>query len=174
MKRFNIISVQFYNCSENVQRKINSLFAKKTYYPAQTACLRRCTHLTRLSDRTLYPLWETGMQVCKRSWPWPQVLPVCQLPWAQAGARLCTPKVSQTGGRISDQLSESKTNLGGDLQHQPRALTTQRTVVKESNGYPWNPLYLYGYCSISNLSSQYASGLCSRSVKRNRFMGGEG
>jgi len=40
--------------------------------------------LARLADRALQALRQTGLQVCRRPRPWPQVLPVGEFPVPQA------------------------------------------------------------------------------------------
>ena len=173
MKRFNVFSVQFNNCSDYAKRQINSLLAQKTHYPSQAPCCRRFTDPARLSDRTLHSLWQAGMQVCRGSRSRPQILSLCQLPWPQTGTGLCAPTLPGASKTISRQLPEGKTNPRGDLQHQPRALTSERKTVKDLYGYHFRYLYTHRYYSFKNHSCQFAPGFYCRSIQRNRFTGGD-
>jgi len=173
MERPELISEQFNNCTDYAKRQINSLLAKKTHHPSQAPCCRRFTDSARLSDRTLHSLWQAGMQVCRGSRSRPQILSLCQLPWPQTGTGLCTPTLPEASKTISCQLPKGKTNPRGDLQHQPRALTSERKTVKDLYGYHFRYLYTHRYYGFRNLSCQYAPGFYCRSVQRNRFTGGD-
>ena len=169
----NVFSVQFINGTDYDRRKTNSILTQKKNYPVETPCFRRFTDPARLFDRTIYSLWKAGMQVRRRSRSRPQILSIRQLSWMQAGTGLCTPEVRGSSKAIFDQLQESKKYIRGDLQHQSRAFTTERNIVKDPDGYQSRYLYAQRYWYFRDLSGQYAPGFYCRSFQRKQFAGGD-
>ena len=157
-----VLSVQFINGTDNDRRKIHTILTQKKNYPVETPCFRRFTDPARLFDRTIYSLWKAGMQVRRRSRSRPQILSIRQLSWTQAGTGICDTEVRGSSKAISGQLPEDKTNIRGDLQHQSRALTTERNIVKDLYEYHRRYLYTQGYWCFRDLSGQYAPGFYCR------------
>jgi len=173
MKEIYIDSEQFINCTDYGKREINNFIAQKTYYPGKASCCHRFTDTAWLFDRTLHSLWQAGMQVRRRSRSRPQVLYIRQLSWSQAGTGLCASKLPGASKAICGQLPKDKTNIGGDLKHQSRALTTERNIVKDLYEYHRRYLYIQGYWCFRDLGGQYVPDFYCRSVQRNRFTGGD-
>ena len=173
MRGIGIESVQLYNYTDEYIPEDNSIPSKTSHSSCKTNRGDRFTNPARLFNRTLHSLWEARLQVRRNSRPWSQILSFGQLSRPQARAGLCTAKVPEAGNPICSQLPEGKTNLRGDLQHQSRTLTAERKIVKESDGYLRNSLDSHRYHCFSNLGSQYAPELHGRSVRTDRFMGGE-
>ncbi len=169
----NVFSVQFINGTDYDRRKTNSILMQKKNYPIETPCFRRFTDPARLFDRTIYSLWKTRMQVRRRSRSRPQILSIRQLSRTQAGTSLCTPEVRGSSKSISGQLQKNKKYIRGDLQHQSRAFTTERNIVKNPDEYQSRYLYAQRYWYFGNLSGQYAPGFYCRSFQRKRFAGGD-
>ena len=173
MRGIGVESVQLNNYTDEHSTENNGIPPKTTHSSCQKNRGDRFTDHAGLFDRTLHSLWEARLQVRRNSRAWPQILSVCQLSWTQARTGLCTAKVPEAGNPICSQLPEGKTNLRGDLQHQSRTLTAERKIVKDSDGYPRRSLDSHRYHCFSNLGSQYAPELHGRSVRTDRFMGGE-
>lgn len=173
MIKDDIKSVQLINCTEKFEQKIYNIFTQKKKNPFQTHFFHRFKDPARFSDQTLHSLWKAGMQMCRWTRPWPQILSLRQPTWPQARTRLCTSKIPGTSQAISGQLSENKAPPRRDLHHQSRALTTERKTVKAPDGYYFRPLNPYRYRDCRNFSCQYAPGLFSRSFRRALPEGGE-
>jgi hypothetical protein len=173
MRGIEVKSEQLYNCSDGHKKENDSIPSKTSHTSCQKNHSNRFSGSEGFFDRTLYSMWETGMQVRRYSRSRSQILSFGQLSRPQARAGLCTTRAPETGNRICNQLPEGKTNLGGDLQHQSRTLTAERKIVKDSDGYPRCSLDSHRYRCFSNFGSQYAAELFCRSVSRDRFMGGE-
>src|SRR3977135_3147590 len=73
----------------------------------------------RLADRALQTLRQAGVQMRRRSRPWPQVLPFGELSGLAAANGLCTAGVSRPDCRVRCQLPPSPRNLRSDLRNQP-------------------------------------------------------
>jgi len=173
MKEIDIDSVQFINGTDYDRREINSFIAQKTHYPGKAPCFYRFRNPAWLSDQTLHSLWQVRMQVRRGSWSRPQTLSICQLSRPQAGTGICDTEVRGSSKAISGQLPEDETNIRRDLQHQSRALTTERNIVKDLYEYHHRYLYTQGYWCFGDLSGQYATGFYCRGFQRNRFTGGD-
>src|SRR5215471_3072147 len=77
-------------------------------------------------DRALQTMWQTGMQMRRRPWSWPQVLSFGELPGLAAANGLRTAGVSRSDFGVPCQLPASPRDLGGDLGNQPRTVTPSR------------------------------------------------
>ena len=173
MSAIGVISVQLGNCTDGLAAKDNRVTSKTTHDPLQTHQHHWPSHLERLTDRTVYPLWQTWMQVRRYSRPWSQILSVGQLPWPQTRTGVCPSKIPRSSRSFSRQLSDGQADLRRDLEYQSRTTATERHVVKNTHGYPAGLFYVdrdHGFC---NLRSEYASGVVGRNIGRNRHMGGK-
>ena len=171
-----IESVQLYNGTDNgLIHKNYTLSSQKTYYPGETDLRDRFTNLTRLHDRTIYPLRKARMQMRTRSRTWAKILPLGQLSWPSTRARLRAPEVSETSKAVYSQLSGGETTLRGNQFHQPGTFATKRKTVtaEEPNGYPRRTTDNHRYCSFRYPGGQYAPIGSDWSVRRNRITGGE-
>ena len=173
MIRIGIISVQLYNYTDEHRKENDSIPSKTSHTSCQTNRGARFTHPAGLFDRTLYSMRKAGMQMRRYSRSRSKILSFGQLSRPQARAGLCSTEVPETGNRICSQLPESKTDLRGDLQHQSRALTTERKVVNLDDEYSRCSLDSHRYHCFGNPGSQYAPELHGRSFRRDRFMGGD-
>jgi hypothetical protein len=173
MIRISILSVQLYNYTDGHRKENDSIPSKTSHTSCQKNRTNRFSDSEGLFDRTLYSMWKAGMQMRRYSRSRSQILSFGQLSRPQARAVLCATRVPETGNRICSQLPEGKKDLRGDLQHQSRALKTERKNVKEPDGYPRRSVDPLRYPRFSNRGSQYAPELYSRSFRRDRFMGGD-
>ena len=94
--------------------------------------------LARLVDRALQTLRQAWVQMCRRSRPWPQILPFGEPPGLAATNGLCAAGVARPGFRVRCQLPSSPRDLGGDLRDQPRTTTPPGGALK--GGYERNAL----------------------------------
>ncbi len=172
MSLFGVISVQLGNGTDGFTTSESIFPSKTTHGPLQTHHHHRSAHLERLTDRTLYPLWQTRMQVRKYSRPWSQILSVGQLSGSQTSAGICASEGPSAGRGVTHQLSDDQADLRGNLEHQSRAAATQKRVVINAHGYRTGLLcFLRNHC-LCNLRSEYASAAVHRFIGRNRHMGG--
>ena len=172
MRRFGIKSVQLFNYTDGRIPEDILIPTKTPHTSCQTNLGNRFSNPAGFFNRTLHSLWKARLQVCRNCRAWSQIFSVGQLSWPQTRAGVCPAKVPDPGEPICSQLSEGKTNLRGDLQHQSGTLTTERKVVTLYNEYSRCSLDSHRYHCVGNLGSQYAPQLHGRSVGH-RFMGGE-
>ena len=85
--------------------------------------------LARLSHRAVQAMWQTGMQMRRRPWPWPEILSFSELPGLAAANGLRAAGVLRTSGGMPRQLSPHPRDPGGDLRDQPRTAAPSRGAV---------------------------------------------
>lgn len=167
------ISDQLYNYSDNENKPVYLLFSAQAKNTGSTPPLYRTPHSQRLVDRMLQTLWKTRMQMCRWAWPWPQILFVGQSSWQQTRNALCPPRLQKTGGTVPGKLPEGSRNLGRNLQHQSGNITTQRTIVGNTNTYHGQSFYPHRHRHSRNSGSQYAPRLPVNHVKTDPHHGGK-
>ena len=86
--------------------------------------------LARLSHRALQALRQTGLQVCRRPRPWPQVLPVRELSRPPAPNGLRTASRLHRRYRTSGELLPSPRDHRGNLRDQPRTIAPPRGALR--------------------------------------------
>jgi hypothetical protein len=96
---------------------------------AVTAAAAARASAPRLAHRALQTLRQTGMQVCRRSRPWSQVLPLGKLPRLATANGLRSASASCPGSRMSRQLPPGPDHRGGDLRDQPRTAAPPRGAI---------------------------------------------
>src|SRR6266851_585280 len=84
----------------------------------------------RLADRALQTLRQAGVQMRRRSRPWPQVLPFGEPPGLAATNGLCAAGVSRPDCRVRRQLPPSPRDIRGDLRDQPRTTAPPGGALK--------------------------------------------
>jgi hypothetical protein len=84
----------------------------------------------RLADRALQTLWQAGLQMCRRSRPWPEVLPFGEPSGLAAANGLCAAGVSRPDCRVRCQLPPSPRNLRSDFRDQPRTVAPPGGALK--------------------------------------------
>ena len=84
----------------------------------------------RLPHRALQAVRQAGMQMRRRSRPWPQVLSFGELPGLAAANGLCAAGVLRPDGRVPRQLPPSPRDLRGDLRDQPRTAAPPGGALK--------------------------------------------
>jgi hypothetical protein len=82
------------------------------------------------SHRALQTLWQAGLQMRPRAWPWPKVLPVGQSLQTTAANGLRPTGLSPRNHRISGQLSTTPSDFGRDLRHQSRVVVPSRGILR--------------------------------------------
>ena len=86
--------------------------------------------LAWLAHRALQALRQTGLQVCRRPRPWPQVLPVRELSRPPAPNGLRTASRLHRRYRTSGELSPSPRDHRGNLRDQPRTIAPPRGALR--------------------------------------------
>ena len=82
-----------------------------------------------LADRTIQALWQAGLPVRPRPWPWAQVLLVGEPNWRPAPDGLRTPGRSRAGHSVSGELPTDPARPRGALRDQPRAVAATRDFL---------------------------------------------
>lgn len=173
MRAIGVISVQLGNCTDGFDSENNRVPSKTSHDPLQTHHNHWPTHIERLTDRTLHPLRQTWMQVCRYSRPWSKILSVGQLSRPQTRAGVCASKIPRSSRSFSAQLSDAQADLRRDLKYKSRTAATERHVVINAHGYPAGLFYVDRDRGFCNLRSEYASGVVGPNIDRNRHMGGK-
>ena len=86
--------------------------------------------LARLSHRALQALRQTGLQVCRRPRPWPQVLPIRELSRPPAANGLRAASRLHQRRRAPGELSPRSRDHRGDLRDQPRTIAPPRGALR--------------------------------------------
>src|SRR5215831_10276387 len=84
----------------------------------------------RFSHRTLQTMRQAGMQMRRRSRPWPQVLSVGELSGLAPANGLRAAGVIRANSGVPGQLPPNPRNPGGDLRDQPRTAAPPRGALK--------------------------------------------
>src|SRR5580698_2052940 len=84
----------------------------------------------RLADRALQTLWQAGMQMRRRSRPWPQVLSFGEPSGLASANGLCAAGVPRPDRRVCRQLPPGPRNPGSDLRDQPRTVAPPGGALK--------------------------------------------
>jgi hypothetical protein len=84
-----------------------------------------------LAHRTLQALRQAWLQVCRRSRPWPQVLPVGELSRAPAADGLRATGRSRRHSRTLGELPPGPRDHRGDLRDQSRTVTPPRGALRD-------------------------------------------
>ena len=84
-----------------------------------------------LAHRTLQALRQAWLQVCRRSRPWPEVLPVGELSRPSAANGLRATGRSRRRYRAPGELPSGPRDHRGDLRDQPRTVTPPRGALRD-------------------------------------------
>jgi hypothetical protein len=122
-------SDQLYTWTDRNPKTVHCRIAKTSQHsPAPLAAAP--SDPPRFSHRTLQTLRQAGMQMRRRSRPWPEVLLVGQLPGLAAANGLCAAGALSADGGVPGQLPPSPRDPGGDLRDQPRTAAPPRGALK--------------------------------------------
>ena len=124
MKVHSILSDQLYTWSDrnNAERAHRHIAKTPQHSSAPTAPAQ--SDPPRLPHRALQTMWQTGMQMRRRSWSWAQVLSVGELPGLASENGLRAAGGLRSDGRVPHQLPPSPRDLGEDLRDQQRTAAT--------------------------------------------------
>lgn len=128
MKLSRLLSYQLYKCSDYHETVLLHLLTPQTKNPiGETSPFAR--NSCRLSDRTLYPLRQTGMQMRPRPRPRPQILPFHQSLQGENRNGLCSSGVSRPSERISRKFPFDQGHIERNLSNQSRITSASRKIV---------------------------------------------
>ena len=123
-----LISDQLNKWSDHARHTVVDL--AQTSCPAATADAGSGYAPAWLAHRTLQALRQAWLQVCRRSRPWPQVLPVGELSGPPAANGLRATGRSRRGHRASVELPPRPRDHRGSLRDQPRTATPARDALR--------------------------------------------
>ena len=172
MSVVDIESVQLYRCTDESTRHNHCRPSQTSYHAVQARCRHRAPHPEGLSDRTVYPLWKTRLQVCKHCRPRPQILPVGQLSRSKTSTGLRSAEIPRSGQGVPLQLSTDQRIIRGDLQYQSRTSTTERHAVATEHEHLTGFLHFHRDHAFGNHRGRYASRLSPGGTRRHRHWGG--
>ena len=129
MNNLHLLSDHVYDWSDISIRKIIVCVAQaKAVVTSQTSAVGCCA--SRLADRTLQTMREAWLQMCRRSRPWPEVLPVGELPRRTTADGLRASRKYRSRPRARRQLPRGAYSARGGLRDQPRAVTAPRGALR--------------------------------------------
>src|SRR5713226_7350195 len=129
MNNLHLLSDHVYDWSDNSIRKVIICVAKaQAIVAAQTSAIGCGT--ARLVDRALQALRQAGLQMCRRSWPWPEVLPVSELSRRATADGLRATGKSGGHARTRRQLPRGAHVARGGLRDQPRTFAAPRGALR--------------------------------------------
>jgi hypothetical protein len=165
-------SDQLYTWTDRNPKTVHCRIAKTSQHsPAPLAAAP--SDPPRFSHRTLQTLRQAGMQMRRRSRPWPEVLLVGQLPGLAAANGLCAAGALSADGGVPGQLPPSPRDPGGDLRDQPRTAAAARGALKACHVPSAFCLPRADRCGIGwRTPRQYARRLARRQSKRFADWGG--
>lgn len=159
-----INSDQLYTWSDTDAKPIYCRRLKKTAPSSSTPASAAPGHFAWLPHRALQTLWQAGMQMRRRSWPWAQVLSFGELSGFAAANGICAARVLRADQRVRCQLSPSPRAPRGDLRDQPGASTAPRGALRCSDGR----CRFFAHRTIRNRIGRRAPGQHARSLARRR------
>jgi len=165
-------SVQFYNVTDGINNCHYHIASQTTHGAVQAAHRHRPMRIEGIIDPTLYPLRKARMQLRPYRWPRSQTLPLGQLSGPQARANVRVAEPSPAGNSVSGQLSAGQADSRGDFQHQSRATTTKREVVKKPYGHRIGVLHIDPAPGVGSHRGEYALRILARGVGRYPGLGG--
>lgn len=129
MSTLHLLSDHVYDWSaRSIKQVIVGVAQTTASVAAQTSALG--CGATRLADRTLQALRQTGMQMCRGSRAWPKVLPVGELSRRATADGLRAPGKSGNHSRARRQLPRGAHDARRGLRDQPRAVTAPRGALR--------------------------------------------
>lgn len=129
-KKSSLLSDQYDNWSDILTEAIAPIAPEPTQKPPAPTSTLVCAP-SRLAHRTLQTLRQTRMQMCSRTRPRSQVLPLHQPAGSNAGYGLCSTGGSRHGRSIPRELSFSPQDSRPDLQHQSRTAPSQGASIEK-------------------------------------------
>jgi len=114
MRLDHLCSDKLFNYPDNHAKLHNQLLASKTQSIASTIKSDRTSNFARLSYRAIQTLWQVKLQMCQRTWTWPEILPFSQYSGRQAGDGLCATELQRSCQKSVRKLSKNKRNHGAD------------------------------------------------------------
>ncbi len=128
----------------------------------------------RFADRALQALRQTGMQMRRGSWSWPQILFIGKPLRLTSSNGLRAAGAIRTGHRVCRQLPPSPRDLRGDLRNQSRAAAPPggALITGRHERGTLRPSRLSRCGNGRCASRQYARGLARRRSRRSGNRGG--
>lgn len=164
MKKDRVLSDQLYMWSDNYEKSICHISTKKkeSFSPATTSY---AGNSSRIPDKTLQKMWKSWLQVCQRTWAWPQILSFGKPNRGKSSDGLCPPELSRAGRGLPSKLSIDQENPERNLHYQRRTSATQAAIV--GNRHVFQHCYKYRYRRGSHVGCQYDQRTAKNSITGN-------
>jgi hypothetical protein len=135
MKNMHLSSDHVYDWSDtSISKIIVGVAQAKAVVTSQTSAV--ACGASRLADRALQTMRKAWLQMCRRSRPRPEVLPVGELSRRTTADGLRASRKYRSRPRARRQLPRGAYSARGGLRDQPRAVTAPRGALRcggESN-----------------------------------------
>jgi hypothetical protein len=169
-----IQSDQLYTWSDEYPPSVSCYVAKAPQY-SSASTPSPPSDPPRFSHRALQTMRQAGMQMRRRSGPWPQVLFVGQLSWFAAADGLRAAGVVRANRRVPRQLPSSPRDSGIYLRDQSRTAAQTRGALGVCHAPSEFRHPDADGCPISwHAPGQYAGGLARQRCQRFAHRGGRG
>jgi hypothetical protein len=148
-----LISDQFYTWSDEYTKRIRCRAAKtpqRSCAPTSPAEI----DLARLPHRAVQTVRQVGMQVCRWSRTWAEVLSVGELSRAATANGLRAPGCLWANCGVSRQLSPEPRDSGNDLRDQPRTSAPPRGALERHHERVRCRLPRSGRCGVGRRASR--------------------
>lgn len=167
-----ILSDQLYTWSDEYTNEIGCCTSQAPQRPCASATAPSI-YPARLSNRAIQAMRQAGMQMCRWSGAWTQVLSFGELSGPASADGLRAPRGLWASFGVSRQLSADARDSGRDLRDQPRVVASSRGALTR----PHEPVARRPACTDRRggwrgSSGQYAGGLARRKPGEFIFCGG--
>ena len=167
-----ILSDQLYAWSDEYTNSTSCCASQTPQRPCASAAAPSI-YPARLFNREIQAMRQAGMQMCRWSRAWTQVLSVGELSGNAAADGLRAPGESWAGAGVSRQLPTDARDSGRDLRDQPRVIASSRDALKRCHEPMAGHLKWPDRCgSWRRASGQYAGELGRRKPDEFIFCGG--
>ena len=167
-----LLSDQLYTWSDEYSERTRRRTAKtpqRSCAPASSTEI----NLARLPHRALQTLRQAGMQVCRWSRTWAEVLSVGKLSRPAAANGLRATGCLRPNSGVSCQLSPEPRDSGNDLRDQPRTSAPPRDALERHHERVTRRRPRPDRCGTGRrVSRQYARSLDRRRPGESAFFGG--
>ena len=167
-----IVSDQLYTWSDEHTNRTSCCATQTPQCPCASDATRSI-YPARLFNREIQAMRQAGMQMCRWSRTWTQVLSFGELSGPAAADGLRAPRGLWASFGVSRQLSADARDSGRDLRDQPRVVASARgTLTRQYEPLASRPSITGRRAGWLGSSGQYAGRLARRKPDESIYCGG--
>lgn len=130
MNCYLLISDQLINWSE-YERCVVSLSTEKEEKFSKETTLIRSYGYQRIINRKIQALRETNLQMCSRSRPWSQILPIQKYSWKSSKDGIYSSERQGKNSSLCSEFHGHPKTVRRNLRNQSRALSKRETISED-------------------------------------------